>query len=82
MARENRLKKKQYVTTLEESLSAARKENENLEVRLKERDTTILGLLEEVVYYKQSLANVKEISQLINAVRGSGMHVTTFSAVS
>lgn len=69
LARENRRKKKQYIHGLEESLSSAKKENENLMAKLKEKDVVIESLKKEVLYFQSILANVKEISSLIKTVK-------------
>lgn len=69
MARENRLKKKRYINGLEESLAAAKKQNENLETQLKNKDAIIENLKKEVIYFKSILANVQEISSLIRTVK-------------
>ena len=81
LARENRLKKKRYINGLEQNLAAAKKENEALGHQLKERDETISSLRKEIVYFKSVLANVREISSLINTIRGDatscGMPMST-----
>ena len=69
LARENRLKKKRYINGLEDSLSTAKKENESLVNKLSERDETIDKLQKEIVYFKSILANVQEISSLINTIQ-------------
>lgn len=69
LARENRLKKKRYINGLEDSLSTAKKENESLVNKLSERDETIEKLRKEIVYFKSILANVQEISSLINTIQ-------------
>ena len=71
LARENRRKRKQYVTSLESNLSAAKKDNEALKSQLKERNENIGRLEQEVAYLKSVLANVDEISGLINTIRRS-----------
>ncbi|XP_046631749.1 uncharacterized protein LOC124311343 [Daphnia pulicaria] len=69
LARENRLKKKRYINGLEENLSAAKKENEYLVDKLKEKDSTIDELQKEILYFKSILANVQEISGLIKTIK-------------
>ena len=69
LARENRLKKKRYINGLEDNLSTAKKENEALVKKLSERDETIEKLQKEIVYFKSILANVQEISSLINTIQ-------------
>jgi len=69
LARENRLKKKRYINGLQDSLSTAKKENETLHKKLGERDETIKKLQKEIVYFKSILANVQEISSLINTIQ-------------
>jgi hypothetical protein len=60
LARENRL---------EENLSAAKKENQYLAEKLKEKDNTIEELQKEILYFKSILANVQEISGLIKTIK-------------
>ena len=69
LARENRLKKKRYINGLEENLSVAKKENEGLVGKLKEKDDTIEKLQKEILYFKSILANVQEISGLIKTIK-------------
>jgi hypothetical protein len=69
LARENRLKKKRYINGLEENLSAAKKENQYLADKLKEKDSTIDELQKEILYFKSILANVQEISGLIKTIK-------------
>ncbi len=69
LARENRLKKKRYINGLEENLSAAKKENQYLVDKLKEKDSTIDELQKEILYFKSILANVQEISGLIKTIK-------------
>jgi len=69
LARENRQKKKQYISGLEENLSKAQQQNEILSRELSERDTTIEKLRKEITYFKSILANVKEISSLVSTIK-------------
>jgi len=69
LARENRQKKKQYITGLEENLSKAQQQNETLSKQLIERDNTIDKLRKEITYFKSILANVKEISSLVSTIK-------------
>lgn len=69
LARENRQKKKQYISGLEEKLSKAQRQNETLSKELSERDTTIDKLTKEITYFKSILANVKEISSLVSTIK-------------
>ncbi|XP_057375168.1 uncharacterized protein LOC130696105 [Daphnia carinata] len=69
LARENRLKKKRYINGLEENLAVAKKENELLKDKLKEKDLTIDQLQKEISYFKSILANVQEISGLIKTIK-------------
>ena len=71
LSRENRRKKKQYVTSLESNLSAAKEDNEALKSQLKEQNETIGRLEQEVDHLKSVLANVDEISGLIKTIRRS-----------
>ena len=82
LARENRLKKKRYINGLEQSLATTKKENEVLIGKVKERDETIEQLNKEINYFKSVLANVREISSLINTIKGEpsfscGMPIST-----
>lgn len=69
LARENRLKKKRYINGLEENLAGAKKENQFLMDKLKEKDATIDQLQKEILYFKSILANVQEISGLIKTIK-------------
>jgi ATF/CREB family transcription factor len=69
LARENRLKKKRYINGLEENLAVAKKENEALVNKLKEKDDSIDKLQKEIIYFKSILANVQEISGLIKTIK-------------
>lgn len=73
------MKKKRYINGLEESLAAAKKENENLESQLKEKDVVIENLKKEVTYFKSILANVQEISTLIRTVKQEASFTLTTS---
>ncbi|XP_050303728.1 uncharacterized protein LOC126741380 [Anthonomus grandis grandis] len=78
MARENRLKKKMYITNLEQQVSSLQKDNKKLSHTVSKQQATIDELTNEVKYLKSILANSEGIGRLIRAINAStGMAVTT-----
>ncbi|XP_066254639.1 CREB/ATF bZIP transcription factor-like [Euwallacea similis] len=78
MARENRLKKKMYITSLEEQLASLRNENKKLSHSVNSQSSTIEELRNEVKYLKSILANSEGIGKLIKAINSStGMPVSS-----
>jgi len=71
LARENRRKRKQYVTNLEADLAAMSKENASLKGQLADKDCKVALMEREIIYLKGVLANVEEISGLIRTIKGS-----------
>ncbi|PVD25445.1 hypothetical protein C0Q70_13101 [Pomacea canaliculata] len=67
-ARENRLKKKKYLTELEESVRELRIENSHLKKRDEEKTKTIAKLEKEVQYLKNVLANQSVLSTLLQSI--------------
>jgi len=51
-------------------LATTKKENESLMSKVKDRDLKIEQLQKEITYFKSVLANVREISSLINTIKG------------
>lgn len=68
-ARENRLKKKLYVSKLERSVRALSTENATLKRRSEDMSREIEELSEEVQYLRSVLCNVDEISTLVRSIR-------------
>ncbi|XP_066151209.1 CREB/ATF bZIP transcription factor-like isoform X2 [Euwallacea fornicatus] len=68
MARENRLKKKMYINSLEQQLSVLRNENKKLSDNVNSQASTIEELRNEVKYLKSILANSEGIGKLIKAI--------------
>jgi len=69
LARENRRKRKQYVTNLEADLAAMSKENASLKGQLADKDCKVALMEREIIYLKGVLANVEEISGLIRTIK-------------
>ena len=67
-AQQSRLKRKRYITGLEEDLSSVKHQNKALVQQLSERDSTIAKLEKEILYYRSVLGNVKEISYLVKTI--------------
>ncbi|KAF4523341.1 hypothetical protein B566_EDAN005495 [Ephemera danica] len=71
IARMNRIKKKNYITNIENDLAHYKAECENMRGTLSMQSTMIQTLRNEVRYLKNVLANSKEISVLVKTVRDS-----------
>ncbi|VEN40048.1 unnamed protein product [Callosobruchus maculatus] len=68
MARENRLKKKMYISKLEQDVDLLRKENKNLTAVVDNQSMLISDLRKEVKYLKSVIANSSDIGCLIRAI--------------
>lgn len=78
MARENRLKKKIYVSNLERSVANLRKDNKKFSLIIDNQSSLILDLKKEIKYLKSVIANSSDISTLIrNIHHSSGMSVSS-----
>lgn len=78
MARENRLRKKIYVSNLERTVANLRKDNKKLSLITDNQSSLILNLQKEVKYLKSVIANSNDISTLIqNIHQSSGMSVSS-----
>ncbi|RZB39209.1 bZIP 1 domain containing protein [Asbolus verrucosus] len=78
MARENRLKKKLYVTNLENEVGRLKTENENFTKVIENQSLLIADLKKEIKYLKSVIANSSDIGNLIKSIhRNTGMSVTT-----
>ncbi|CAH0553363.1 unnamed protein product [Brassicogethes aeneus] len=78
MARENRLKKKMYVMTLENDLSKAKGENKKLSTIVDNQSFLIADLKKQVKHLKSVLANSSDLSNLIkNIHQSTGMSVSS-----
>lgn len=78
MARENRLKKKMYINSLETQVACLKSDNKKLVHTVDSQAITIDELKKEVKYLKSILANSEGIGKLIRAINSStGMAVTS-----
>lgn len=78
MARENRRRKKMYVTNLEDNVASLRRDNKRLSLIVDSQSSHITELKKEVKYLKSVIANSSDISMLIrNIHQSSGMSVSS-----
>lgn len=78
MARENRLKKKMYIESLEKEVAALKAENKKIASLLENQSFLISDLRKEIRYLKSILANSADISKLIRSIhQNTGMSVST-----
>lgn len=78
MARENRLKKKLYIESLEKEVAALKAENKKIASLVENQSFVISELRKEIRYLKSILANSADISRLIRCINEStGMSVST-----
>ncbi|XP_015838527.2 uncharacterized protein LOC103315046 isoform X1 [Tribolium castaneum] len=78
MARENRLKKKIYITNLEKEVGHLKTENANYSKVIESQSLLIADLKKEIKYLKSVIANSADIGNLIKNIHHStGMSVTT-----
>lgn len=78
MARENRLKKKIYIESLEREVAALKNENKKIASLVENQSFLIGELRKEIRYLKSILANSADISRLIRSIHEStGMSVST-----
>lgn len=76
MARENRLKKKMYIKTLETQVASLSDENKKLSQVAHNQSSLVDELKNEVKYLKSVLANSEDIGKLIRAINSStGMSI-------
>lgn len=68
-ARENREKKKAYISSLEEELKSRTKENERLRQHYARSNQTISKLDQEVQYLRNIISNLPEIRKLVPAIQ-------------
>lgn len=64
-ARQNRLKKKQYVLCLQTEIARLKAENTVLKTKCRDSDVTVAQLSNEVEYFKSVLANQSMLSSLL-----------------
>lgn len=77
-ARENRLRKKQYIGDLEQSVRSLSAENRTLKSQVSTMQETVADLRTEVKYLKSVLANQSTLSALLkNIPTVSGINLTT-----
>ena len=67
-ARQNRLKKKQYVICLQTEIARLKAENTVLKSKCRDSDVTVAQLSNEVEYFKSVLANQSMLSSLLQKV--------------
>lgn len=78
MARENRLKKKMYIESLEKEVAALKTENKKIASLVENQSFLISELRKEIRYLKSILANSADISRLIRSIHeNTGMSVST-----
>lgn len=78
MARENRRRKKKYVSNLEDTVASLRRDNKKLTLIMDSQSSHITELKNEVKYLKSVIANSGDISRLIrNIHQSSGMSVSS-----
>lgn len=68
LARENRRKKKEYVSTLENEIQELKDEKEEVIHKLSDADSVINGLREEVEYLKSVIANETTLGALLRNI--------------
>lgn len=78
LARENRLRKKMYVSKLEGDVTSLRRDNKKLSLIVDNQSSVISELKKQVKYLKSVIANSSDISRLIrNIHQSSGMSVSS-----
>jgi hypothetical protein len=77
MARENRLKKKLYVSNLEKEVAKLRHDNGNFTKVIENQSLLLTDLKKEIKYLKSVIANSTDIGHLIKSVHNTGMSVKT-----
>lgn len=78
IARENRLRKKMYVSKLEDNVTSLKKDNKKLGLIIDQQSSVISELRREVKYLKSVISNSSDISRLIrNIHQSSGMSVSS-----
>ncbi|XP_075232980.1 uncharacterized protein LOC142331157 [Lycorma delicatula] len=81
MARMNRLRKKEYVTGLENEVKCLKDDNSELKTKLIEQQELLSSLRNEVQYLRGVLANSKEIGILLRRVCGDDNSLKMTSSV-
>uniref|UniRef100_A0A2C9LPH4 BZIP domain-containing protein n=1 Tax=Biomphalaria glabrata TaxID=6526 RepID=A0A2C9LPH4_BIOGL len=77
-ARDNRLKKKQYIAGLEESLNVYRTENQQLLEENKKNKKTMQELKKEVIYLKSVIANQSTLAAILkNVAKTPGINLSS-----
>ncbi|XP_012939433.1 uncharacterized protein LOC106012118 [Aplysia californica] len=77
-ARENRIKKKQYVSGLEEKVSKMEVENKSLRQECVKNRDLLSSLQEEVDYYRSVISNQTTLSAVLkNVLKTPGVQLTT-----
>ncbi|KAJ8918165.1 hypothetical protein NQ315_011623 [Exocentrus adspersus] len=78
LARENRLKKKIYITNLENDVASLRNENKKLSKIVDNQSYLITDLKKQLRYFKSVVANSSDISKLIRSIhQNTGMCVSS-----
>lgn len=77
MARENRMKKKQHLETLEHDVDSLKQENQSLRKLLKQRSTMVYKLRDERLYLKSIIANKTSIMSLLKTIQGNRIPITS-----
>jgi ATF/CREB family transcription factor len=76
MARENRLRKKQYVEELEQEIEAVKMENKKLRQMMKKKNGEITKLEMDRTYLKSILVNKTEIFSLLKTVQNTRIPIS------
>lgn len=77
MARENRIKKKQHLETLEHDVHTLKQENDSLRKLLKKRSSMVYKLRDERLYLKSIIANKTSIMSLLKTIQGNRIPITS-----
>lgn len=78
LARLNREKKKQYISSLENANENLQKQNSRILQKVDSQEKVIKALKYEVLYLKSLLANSKEISEILKSIgHSTGLPVTS-----
>lgn len=71
MARENRLKKKIYIASLERQVGQLKMDNKKLAASARDQESTIRQLEKQVKYLRSVLKNSSALGQMIGKIRGT-----------
>lgn len=77
MARENRIKKKQHLESLEQDVDALKQENDALRQLLRKRSTMVCKLRDDRLYLKSIIANKTSIMSLLKTIQGNRIPITS-----